>query len=324
MKSAHSGIGDFQVAWHSLPKTEHVLVENTKTITPMKTSLKLLAVAAAFATVASSQAALLVYENFQGSNYVAGSTMIGVAAQGTGLTGNWTRSAGSTDANWMISNSSAMSYTSGNVSVSGGTKYGAGSWVGTATEVANIQLSSGLAFASQPFYMSFLVRYNGALDVNDQMSLHTANTDGITSITRAGVRDNTPSPTGDVAFLANQSSTTYLNSPTLSAGTTYFMVMKLDNNSGAWRGTLWLNPNSTTVEGGGALGSVTAAIGGTSTINYLGFKMANADAGDSLNLDEIRIGQTWADVAVPEPATWALLAVVGTFFMVTRRRRKIG
>ncbi len=287
----------------------------------MKIPFKTLATFVVLATAVSSNASLIVSESFEGTNYVAGSSFIGVTAQGTGLTGNWTKSASSADTDWTISSSSPMSYASGDVSVSGGTKYGVGSWVGAASQVANIQLSNGLAFASQPFYASFLIRYNGALDVNDNMSLHTANTDVVTSISRSGVRDNGLS---DVGWLANDSTSSYIASPTLSASNTYFMVLKLDNIGTQWRGTLWLNPDSTTVEGGGALGTVTQTLGGSNTINFLGFKISNADAGDSLNLDAIRIGTAWGDVVtVPEPSTWALLAASGAFLAVFRRRRLI-
>lgn len=286
---------------------------------PMKTIPKILTTLAICATAGTGQAALLVYESFQGSNYVVGNTFIGIEAQGTGLTGNWTKSAGSANADWTVANTANMTYSSGNVSVgTAGSKYGVGSFVGATSEVANIQLSSGLAFASQPYYVSFLIRYSGTLDLSDNFSLHTANTDSTTSITRSGVRDNT----GDQAWLANNSSSSYITTPTLSSNTTYFMVLKLFNGGGDWDGTLWLNPNSTSVEGGGALGSVTASLGGTGTINYLGFKMQNGDAGDSFALDEIRIGTTWADVAVPEPTTWALLAGSLTTLVIFRRRRR--
>lgn len=291
----------------------------------MKTSLKLLATLTAlaiWATAASSQATVLIYESFQGSNYVAGNTLIGVAAQGTGLTGNWTMSGGATT-DWTVGNSTAMNYSSGAISISGGTKYGVASYVGTTSQVANIAFASSVNYSTtQATYISFLMRYNGTLDANDNMSLQTANTDSSTSISRSGVRDN---GAGDVGWLANNSSSSYIASPTLTAGTTYFMVLKLIGSGANWQGTLWLNPNSTTTEGGGALGSINMSIGGNSAINYLGFKMQNADAGDSFNLDEIRLGTTWADVtAVPEPATWALLAGVGTFFMIFRRRKMNG
>lgn len=316
MSLAHCGIGSWLrlrrwlLRW-TLPTPKPII---------MKTTHKILTALALGAALGTIQADVLVYESFQGANYVPGSTLIGVTAQGTGLTGNWTMTGGASS-DWSVGNATSMSYSSGNIAIDGGTKYGIASYVGTTAQAANVALSSSIAYSTtEATYVSFLIRYNGTLDTNDNMSLQLANTDSTTSISRSGVRDN---GAGDVGWLANNASSTYIASPTLTAGTTYFMVLKLIGSGSNWQGTLWLNPDSTTVEGGGALGSVSMNLGGNLAINYLGFKLQNADAGDSLNLDEIRIGTSWADVVtvIPEPSTWALFAGGLTFLVIFRRRQ---
>lgn len=291
----------------------------------MKTSLKLLALVAALATVGSGQAALLVYEDFQGSNYVAGSSFIGVTSQGTGMNGTWAQATADANQNWTVGNSTAMSYSSGNVSVNGGTKYAIGNFTGgTSAQAAHIQLTSGLSSTTgNTFYMSFLFRMSGTLDLNDQIMLDVANTNSTTPVSKFGFRDNTPSPTGDNFFVGSATGGNYTATPAPAMDTTYLGVVKFTTAANTWDlATLFINPTSTTVEGGAGSVSFDLNSSANTTINYFGLRLQQADATDFLNVDEIRIGNTWSDVVVPEPAAWMLLAAAGTFFMVTRRRRR--
>ncbi len=297
----------------------------------MKTSLKSFALFAVFATAASSQAALLVYEDFQGSNYVAGNSFIGVTAQGTGLTGNWAQATADANQNWTVGNTTSMSYSAGSggtaVNINGGTKYAIGNYTGgTGAEAAHIQLASGLASTTgNTFYMSFLFRMSGALDVNDQIMLDVANTNSVTPVSKFGFRDNTPSPTGDAFFVGSATGGAYMTTPAPTMSTTYFGVVKFTTAVNTWDlATLYINPTSTAVEGGAGTVSFDLASLANTSINYFGLRLQQADATDFLNIDEVRIGDSWSSVVVPEPATWALLAVVGTFFMITRRRKMNG
>ncbi len=284
----------------------------------MKTTFKLLAAVAVLASANSSQASLLVYEDFQGSNYVAGNSFIGVAAQGTGLTGNWAQATADANQNWTVGNSSAMSYSGGNVTVSGGTKYAIGNFTGgTAAEAAHIQLTSGLASTTgNTFYMSFLFRMSGTLDLNDQIMLDVANTNSVNPIGKFGFRDNG----GDRFAIGNTTNSQFMASPTPSMDTTYFGVVKFTTIAvNTWStATLYVNPTSTTVEGGA--GSVSQSLGGNTPIDYFGLRLQQADTTDFLNIDEVRIGTTWSDVVVPEPGTFAmLLSGIGMLALFRRR-----
>jgi|GEM_PF-6232844 len=121
----------------------------------MKTSLKLIAAFAAIALAGNSQASLLVYEGFQ-TNTVG--NLIGQASGGNGTTGNWAQATADLNQNWTVNNSFSLSYSNGEVNVSGGTQNARGNFTGgTAAEAAHIQLTSGLASTTgNTFYMSFL------------------------------------------------------------------------------------------------------------------------------------------------------------------------
>ena len=64
-----------------------------------------------------------------------------------------------------------------------------------------------------------------------------------------------------------------------------------------------------------ALGGTLASTIGAST-SYVGFTGGSGGATESQTISSFSLG------AVPEPGTWMLLALTGTFFMVTRRRRR--
>jgi hypothetical protein len=118
----------------------------------------------------------------------------------------------------------------------------------------------------------------------------------------------------------------------LTPGTTHLVVVEAQINAGATDGTnsIWMDPNLATF---GAATPPTAdgssnGIGSTNgTWNMESILMG---AGIAANLtptdtymDEIRVGDTWADVTsvTPEPTTIGLLGC-GALVLATRRRRK--
>ena len=123
----------------------------------------------------------------------------------------------------------------------------------------------------------------------------------------------------------------------LTPGTTYFVVVEAQINSTDTDGTnsMWLNPDSSTW-GDDELTRPAAdghenglPAGGTWSMQSLliGSGIGAGDAPADALLDEIRVGDSWADVttnnaplAVPEPAGLTLFAF-GALGLWRRRRR---
>ena len=88
----------------------------------------------------------------------------------------------------------------------------------------------------------------------------------------------------------------YTEFPTdLNFGTTYLVVVKVDITSSPYVATLWVNPN--TLGGTEASGSVSNNTGTNNTATTFGsIVLRNASATAKVEIDEIRVGTTWASV----------------------------
>jgi hypothetical protein len=288
----------------------------------MKTSFKILAAFTCFATAASSEAALTAYDSFEG--YATGD-LIGQTTSATGLTGTWAKATADAGQNYVINTGTSMSYSSGNVTVDGGSQYGTANFTGgTATEAGGIQLSTGLAATTgNTFYISFLFRMSGALGENDQIMFSLADTNSnhtTAPIAKAGFRGYNVAGGSEEFFMGYASGGTHIDGPGVSMGTTYLGVVKLTTRAdNMWNtATLFINPTSTTAESGYSTSQLLPASG--PTVNYFGFRLQQADSNDYLDLDELRIGTTWSDVVVPEPGTFAMfLGGIGMLALLRRR-----
>ena len=108
------------------------------------------------------------------------------------------------------------------------------------------------------------------------------------------------------------------------ANSTVFAVIKLTYSDVVVGDSvqLWINPTN--------LGSESLS---TNSVSLTGFDFLHNSAGDfqfasfagsgASSWDELRIGTAWSDVTtVPEPATWALLALGLTSVVIFRRRQR--
>jgi hypothetical protein len=88
----------------------------------------------------------------------------------------------------------------------------------------------------------------------------------------------------------------YTEFPTdLNFGTTYLVVVKVDITSSPYVATLWVNPS--TLGGTEASGSVSNNTGTNNTATTFGsIVLRNASATAKVEIDEIRVGTTWASV----------------------------
>jgi hypothetical protein len=115
---------------------------------------------------------------------------------------------------------------------------------------------------------------------------------------------------------------------TRSNNTTYFVVGRFDLNGTDSTFHLWVtsDPNSLTL-GGPDLNLATANASLTNldaaTVRFRNFSINIDDGSNVAKIDEIRFGETFADVSpIPEPSTYALLAAgLGTLVWLRRRAK---
>ena len=128
---------------------------------------------------------------------------------------------------------------------------------------------------------------------------------------------------GHIRLRANAQSATAGTGPVLTLGTTYLIVEEIDLTAGT--ASLWVDPDASTFGGTAPAATATlSSITGTAVDN-VGFKAQSAAGGPYL-VDNLLIGNTWADVtpvAAPEPSTLAL-AGIGLLGLAARFRRARG
>ena len=115
--------------------------------------------------------------------------------------------------------------------------------------------------------------------------------------------------------------------PTYNLNDTIFIVGSYEFVGGTLNDVskLWINPSSTNF---GALSAPTATITATAgaaadLTGVNGFLLRGASGSPSGQMDELKIGTTWADVTpVPEPSSGALLVLGGAALVAVRSLRK--
>ena len=271
-------------------------------------------IAGIFGTLCASQthAALIAYDGF---SYTNGATINGTNG-GTGWTSAWTADASFVN----YSSSTALTYSSGTVSVTGDNR----------TAIAGGAFSPLVdrTFAAQTgtVYFSFLFRYEatagGTIDADDFVHFMlnndnaTANSGGIGKI-------NSDARLGSRIGGSNGGTTT--NSATnMIAGNTYFLVGKISASGASGANydqmDLFINPTSGTEPG--TTSATDVADAGFSSLSHFTIRTNAVDANDAFLFDELRVGTTFADVVpvIPEPSV-GLLAIAGLGVAIARRRR---
>jgi hypothetical protein len=281
---------------------------------------------------------VLIYEPF---NYSSGGAIIGQTDSSSPGSQTWAR-AGTAAA-------TVHSVASG--SLTGPSGFPAS--IGNAGSLANVdnteyaRMSLGSSYgANASLYYSLLVNVPATNGLTTPNSNLNANNDGIVAFNNAsgasGTRPSTwageltmrlgaTANTFDLGIRASTTAagTTYWSAD-LTPGTTYFVVVNFTEGATPGSGglsSMWINPNSST------FGGSAPAADGSSTGTYT--TSASADHTDSLIIgagiaagadpnqtlvDEIRVGNTWADVTtVPEP-TLGALAGLGVLISLWRFR----
>ena len=280
----------------------------------MKIVIKMILAVAflAIGTGFQANAAIIAYDGFSSANYTAG-PLQGQNYGGTGFeAGQWygggpvnvgTSSSALTYAG-VASNDTGGTYTPS----SGGRTYAnlAAPLTGNNTYYISVMMKNTAAGSD---YRAFELA-SGTADANRILQVGT-NGDNGDGGANWGMRVN--NVTGALTSVTAAS----------TLDTTVFAVIKLtySTTAGASSATLWINPTDLSSEAGsGSTNSVTVT--GQTFADATNIRFAQYNNYSMSYWDELRIGNTWADVTtVPEPATWGLL-VLGLTATAAFRRRK--
>jgi len=268
----------------------------------MKKTFTLLGLAAAvFASAAQAQ--LFQYDGFA---YTVGSNLAG--------NGTWTN----------LNSGTAPAIASGNLAVSGlqaptGERV---SWVSgniqEAWDLLGSTNSSGTVFYSFAFELTSIpttATYSFAFTQNNTTFGSTVWLTNNGSAFNIGLAPRTGTPTYDTTAFST-------NATVFLVGSYEFVVGASNDIS-----RLWINPSSTDF-GAGAAPAATLTLTNTAAADLSGingFLLRGANGSPAGTMDELRIGADWASVTpVPEPSTYALLALSGVALAgyAARRRRR--
>jgi hypothetical protein len=285
--------------------------------------------------VTSASAALLVYEPF---NYTENTRVLGQTNAFTGTP--WRLAAASTAAG----DTTAINVASGNLSPPPGlapavgnsaTITGVGNLSGASNRLAFDSSSTGFAADSgNTVYYSLLLRADSLSGSNSTVGgffiglNNTGDAATATNPTAAAARiqariDPTDSTKYDLGIFRNVGATSGATSWSgpLDLSLTHFIVASIEQVTGGGNdiARMWIDPDPSTFSGPTAPAATRtdSSTGGTD-IGAFSIILRQSPA-PYFSLDEIRVGTSWGDVTVPEPASISLLGLCIGIFMLRRR-----
>lgn len=270
----------------------------------MKTSATFIASALLLFNVALVDGATLAEEDFE--SYTAGSQVHGLNG-GAGFTSAWNVPSAARRPEFTIVNG-GLNYSGGSLVVNGGNR--AAQYLATEGGIA-ILAGRDLPAQSGAIYLSFLYSQSNEIGDDDFMQFGfdtSATSPRVSALDRNGefqVRSTTSAGNSVGSGVSSD------------AGDTYFVVLKADKTGASVTYNdlmLWVDPLSSD-EGANPALAVSTVDSGLDLSGAAAFAIRKAfqESGDTFLIDQIRIGQTFADVTanVPEPASIAIWAVIG-------------
>ena len=282
---------------------------NNNTMVILKTKTNFLKSIVAFSLilvsllfVSKQSGAQALYEAF---DYTVGGNIGGNTSSAGGPVNNWfTHSASTTGTIDVLSGSlsySGLLASSGNkVSLPGNSSTGISSR--TTRDVNRFVNITG----SNVAYFSALINVVDStnIKVGDDYFMHFSADSGITNssyFARLGIKRASNIVTNYVLSISNISGGTTTYTPfaqELTFGTTYLVVVKYDTTSKT--ASLWVNPTS--LGGAEPSGQVTNTSGTSAVSKFAAICIRNSVGTPKVDIDEIRVGTTWAEVT-PTGAT---------------------
>ena len=259
---------------------------------------------------------------YEGFSYIAG-----------GNVGGSTNAAGTTNNNWTTHSNSLV----GTINVVSGSLNYTGLLASTGNRISlpgsnatvprDINRSAGLIPSQNVTYYSFLLNVTDATQLATTFGtagngyfVHLCASSGTTTGSfSAKVYIRSSNTAANFRLGISESGNTPVETTgDLSFGNTYLVVVKyvFNNTAGNDLATMWVNPSSlgSTEPAGGVNGPGSVNLAGYNSANT-GFCIRNASATPKADIDEIRVGTTWASVT--PPVTHQLTTTVGTGGTVT-------
>lgn len=262
----------------------------------------------------STHATLLMYENF---GHTPSTNLVGKTPSGE--TSAWAEDASGT----------ALTLAGGDLSAPSGLQASSGNRVQipASTGHQSAQVAYDVTGSNDIFY-SFLVRLDNVSSVSTTFAtLVRVESAGATNGAAVFVRQNgSNSDQFDLGIhkRANAGAAeTTASIQALGEGSVYFIVARYNTNgAGTDSMDLWLNPSSGTFAGvTPPTPTFSSTLGTDNTALWNTFVIDPPNGSAQGFFDELRVGTTWASVTpvIPEPASWALVALAGVCLMPRRR-----
>jgi len=188
--------------------------------------------------------------------------------------------------------------------------------------------SLGSSFAGNEVFVGFTFQFNsGSITNNDFMGLwfDNAATGDHTSVPNIGLKAELGPGGTDYFVRVTGTGGSWSQAVQAQIGQTVEIVGRLwkSGASATFNNySLWINPDYNAL---GAPDVTATGAGSLSQFGIVGIRTVNLSGSDALFIDDLRLGTTWGDVVVPEPAALVIWLVLGMGswlgLRIARRRR---
>ena len=157
------------------------------------------------------------------------------------------------------------------------------------------------SISSRFVYAAMLVRFEGLQNNNDFLSLwfEDSNPDNAPNF---GIKMNRGDGSGPDDFFARSRQNNAVFDTNITNGQTYFLVARIEKSASSTydKVSLWVDPTALGHESPPPVtGETSVESSGLVAFQTIGFRSVKFDSGDSVTIDELRLGTSWAEVTAP-------------------------